>query len=613
VTTLLAGAVGTVLGLQALRAFFPLLLYVLKDRAGQPSPVLGVEAVALFASAFLAPRLVRGRRGMLRALVVLAVLRGALQTWNGDPAVSLALAAACVPAFLAFLAAPAADRARGFLLGALLDVSSHALAGTRDLHWGGDASDAAAGALVGLALFAALAERRRRGADDADDSPTPATGLLAWGPFLLLHLELLGNVARHSARTGLPTALTGALVGAGLAVAALIGPRIVRAGAARGGGLPLLGTAFLVPAVLRWDAAGPAAIPLLAAAQLAASALLLRALAPGEPTGGDPASGRRGAFLGLGSVLLIGLLFLHYAGYDLPLPLGRGATLLAAALALGVAALGPRTGAARAAPAHPGVSVAAAALVLLPLARGVPSAPVPEPDPDGTVVVSFNLHAGFDERGGWAFDRMMRELRATHPDVVALQEVSRGWVVNGGADLFELARESLGFRGVHGPTVSTDWGSAVFARAGIESARTVPLPPRDLALSRAFTIVELAAGSFPRRVVATHFHHRAEDDALRELQARVLADSVPATPDAILAGDFNARPESGAMALLRDAGWLDAAGPPEIARRAPTFPSAAPARRIDAILAGDPSRVAACDVAPPWGSDHRAVVARFRP
>ncbi len=598
-------ALGVVLGLQMLRAFFPLLLYVLKDRAGQPSPLLGLEAVLLFATGFVVPRLARRAHGFALALLALGGLRAALQLWSGDPAVSLAIAAAAVPAFLVLLAAPAADRAGGILLGAAIDAGIHAAAGTRDLHWSSGGADLAAGFLAGGAIAFAWALLRGRGGSDAAPVPPGFAAAFAAGPFLLLQLELLGNVARASARTGAVTAISGACVTAGLAVAFLLAPRLARAWP---GIAPRLVAAAILVALARMAWSGVAGVAALAIAQMAAGFLLAHAMAPATATrrGADAASG-------LGAVLLIVLLFLHYAGYDLPLPFSGPAVWQAAAALFALAALAP-AGAAPVSPAPPVRPLAwvALAAVALPVARGTPRAPAPPADPVDPVVITFNLHAGFDERGGWAFDRMMDGLRAARPDVVALQEVSRGWLINGAADLFELSRERLGLHGVPGPTVRNDWGSAVFSRRTILSAETAPLPP-PMNLSRAVTRAELEPGRGPRVVVATHLHHREGDPAVREQQAAALTARFPASPDAVLLGDFNALPESGAFAVLRAAGWTDAAGDPGEARDAPTYPSRDPVRRIDTILVGDAARVAGVEVAPPWGSDHRAVILRWSP
>lgn len=629
----LATILGTLFGLQALRAFFPLLLYVLKDRYGLSSISLGGIGIAVFALAFVVPRVVRGPGGLFRAFVALLAARGALQFWTGDPAVSLGLAAVGVVAFFAFLAARGPGRAVGFLVGALLDVSLHAAFGTRDLHWGGSLSSFVAGALIGTAILVARACRRDRSTHEAS---APALGVLAWGPFLFLQLELLGNVARFSARTALPTCFSGVSVAAGFVLAATLGPHVARARMSNHAAFPWIAATCLGLSVLRAETTGLLAAPLLWIAQVTAALLLIRALdardfaaKQGDTRAYEASavdSGPRAAAMGAGSVLLIVLLFLHYAGYDLRIPFDRTAGKLVAVAALLVAALPRRTGAVEAQAFAPRGWFAAAcvAIALLPLLRGVPTsrpsprdeggvpASRPSRDEGVAVVVTFNLHAAFDERGGWAFDRMMRELGAQRPDVAALQEVSRGWVVNGSADLYELARERLGLTGAYGPSVTTDWGNAVFVRGEIARVSTSPLPPRDLALTRAVTVVERAPeGGYPLRVVATHLHYRTGDDAIRDLQARAIA-TVSASPDAVLLGDFNAQPESECFAILRAAGWIDAAGTPESAARAPTFPAAQPVRRIDTIFVGDPSRVLSCEVAPSWGSDHRAVIARLR-
>jgi endonuclease/exonuclease/phosphatase family metal-dependent hydrolase len=228
-------------------------------------------------------------------------------------------------------------------------------------------------------------------------------------------------------------------------------------------------------------------------------------------------------------------------------------------------------------------------------------------------VITFNLHNGFDESGRFALDAMLERLAAEEPDVVALQEVSRGWLVNGSADLYELTRERLAAHGAFGPSVSTDWGNAVFSRFPPDSVRRVPLPPRDLPLTRQATVVDFPAGPHGAalQVIATHFHHIENDESIRAEHARFLAER-GAPRGAVLLGDFNALPGAESMAILRAAGWQDvgaAADPPF----PPTYPARAPDRRIDTILTGAGTRIRSSRVAPPWGSDHRAVLADLEP
>lgn len=618
--TLLA-ALGTILGLQTLRALFPLLVYVLKDRFGLPSTSLGGIGLLLFATSFAMPPLVArvGAAALPRVALALAAARIGLQAWNGDPAISLALTGVGTVTFLAFLAAisraetPGEHPALGFVAGALVDAVIFSLFGTRALAWGGPVANATEGLI--LAMTVAVAWHLHRAARNAGGETVSAAvplGLLAWGPFLCLHMELLGNVARLSARSGFPTPVSGTLACLGFAGAALIAVALPKRGAA---GLltGALAVAALTGGLLGSERTSALAFPTLVLAQIGAVALLVRSVAPCDPPRG---TGGSTAAFGTGFVLFLALFFAHYVGYDLPLPLDRTQVLLAAGGLLAVASLGPRAIRLDEAPPSGAWVMPAVLLAFVPLARPTlfpnASPTATGAEPDRIRAITFNLHAGFDERGGWSFDREMRNLRDARPDVVALQEVSRGWVINGSADLFELAREGLGLRGVPGPSVHSDWGNAVFSRTPPGASVTIPLPPRTLPIPRSVTSVDvpLDDGS-ALRVLATHLHHVTADSTIRDFQATFLAALPEVTGDggSLLMGDFNALPDSRCLTILREAGWSDvhAAGD----ETDHTFPASAPVRRIDTILFRGGLHLEATRVGGEWGSDHRAVLADF--
>jgi endonuclease/exonuclease/phosphatase family metal-dependent hydrolase len=290
--------------------------------------------------------------------------------------------------------------------------------------------------------------------------------------------------------------------------------------------------------------------------------------------------------------------------------------LVVAGVFLAVASAAPRALLPDERPPSGAWALPAVLLAFVPLARLelFPAAAPPEEseEPETIRAVTFNLHQGFDERGGWSFDREMRSLRAARPDVVALQEVSRGWVINGGADLYELARESLGLHGVPGPSVRSDWGNAVFSRTPPGASSNIALPPRTLPIPRAVTSVDvpLTDGS-ALRVLATHLHHPEADDEIRDFQATFLAalPKVTGAGGSLLMGDFNALPESRCLSVLREAGWTDVHVPG--AGGGETFPASEPVRRIDTILHRGGLRLSTTRVADDWGSDHRAVIADF--
>src|SRR4026209_2842734 len=136
---LAATILGVVFGLQCLRALFPSLVYILKDRLGVSSIGLAAIGIGLFALAGFAPRWIQ-KRSLIRAATILtgflAGLRALLQLWPGDPLGFLVLAAAGSVIFLALLASlPPALAARVFLCGASADIALHALRKTEDLHW----------------------------------------------------------------------------------------------------------------------------------------------------------------------------------------------------------------------------------------------------------------------------------------------------------------------------------------------------------------------------------------------------------------------------------------------------------------------------------------------
>ncbi len=685
---LLASALAVAFGLQDLRALFPSMVYVLKDRLGMTSVALGVIGVAWFALAGAAaawasrgalPRTPAAGRGATSALAAAiagtAGLRAALQVWPGDPIGFLILAALGTLASFAVLAAllgrGAPSPAAAFLGGAAIDVALHAARTTEDWHWAHGFPDLG---IVALALGASiLAACGGRGpGDEADDAggATPGagaarTGALAsttapaptsaparssaaagfvWGPLLFRHLEWLANVARLSAKTGLRSELAGAAILGGLACALIAAAMIPAGRAARwGAGLALVAATSFA------GRAGLAAIPIQAAAFVAAALVLREATSPAAHAAFGTAKAPRfpraaAGAMGCGSVVLLLLVFAHYPGYDLPLPWSRAQVWVAAAVIIAACAVAaPRPDA----PAPRGSRLLPIRAALLPALLGIGLAVASSLPrgrtaaelsalPSSVRIVTFNLHAGFDERGGFAFAAMMDSLRAQNAEVVALQEVSRGWLINGCADLYELARRKLEKGGgapaayAFGASIDTDWGNAVFAAAPIARFENVPLPPRDLELTRAVLDVEIpaTASPVPLRVLATHFHHRETDESAREEQAHFLVErygSAGATDGfGVLLGDFNAPPRSPSWVILERAGWHDAAH--DAARDggsipsaggtlgaapgspAPTYPSRAPERRIDAIFVRG-AAVRESDAAPAWGSDHRAVKA----
>jgi endonuclease/exonuclease/phosphatase family metal-dependent hydrolase len=176
-------------------------------------------------------------------------------------------------------------------------------------------------------------------------------------------------------------------------------------------------------------------------------------------------------------------------------------------------------------------------------------------------VMTYNVHHGFDAHGDPSIDRIVRIIEEDRPDIVALQEVSRSWLVAGSFDMLEWLARRLDMHYVWGPTADGTWGNAILSRYPIAQARTFPMPNNDqLRLDRAFTRVDIEVGQGQiTTVFATHLHASRGDTAIRLEQIRsiIAAGASDRSDDVIVLGDLNFRQWEPEHDLLQQAGFLD--------------------------------------------------------
>jgi endonuclease/exonuclease/phosphatase family metal-dependent hydrolase len=338
------------------------------------------------------------------------------------------------------------------------------------------------------------------------------------------------------------------------------------------------------------------------------------------------------------------LTFGYYATYDMVLPVGNGLLPPLAAALVGLAAAlaafadpapgsAPRRGsvadpdgagaALSTAPVAIGMALLGVGLLVVPVlswaAAPDPVAAAPGPGAARPVrVMSYNLHFGFDVSGWSDLEGTARAIEASGAEVVGLQEVSRGWYVNGATDMLAWLQRRLRMPYARFAGASDAvWGNAVLSRYPIVASEVVRLPREGVPLRRSALRVELdLGGGQGLRVVVTHLHHVEGSDGARVRLAQLprvleLAAGRPAT---VVMGDFNAEPGSAEVALLRAAGLTDAfaaggGGPADEL----TWPADRPDRRIDYIwLSGD---LAATGFVATTGtaSDHRGIAVTVRP
>ena len=228
-------------------------------------------------------------------------------------------------------------------------------------------------------------------------------------------------------------------------------------------------------------------------------------------------------------------------------------------------------------------------------------------------VMTYNLHHGEGLDGRIDLPRIAAVIREAKPDLVALQEVDRKAQRTGVVD---QAAEYIRLTGMHGwygaamPFQGGEYGQVLLSRWPLRAPRVVRLPGTP---GREPRIATTACVDIPGlgtiRWAGLHLD-ASRDDADRWQQAGALLAAFPIQElPTLLAGDFNAVPDSRVMKRLLDpsTGWVDTAG----VRAALTDPADTPKVRIDYVLAAPSSawRILDSKVIPETvASDHRPVV-----
>ncbi|MBB2923830.1 endonuclease/exonuclease/phosphatase family protein [Cellulomonas cellasea] len=628
-----------------------------------------VAALLLTLSARRTPGVPDGAT-VLAGTLVLGVARLVLQALDGAPRfvvglVSVAIAVAVLTLAVAFTAGrPAGGRhaALGLVLGCGLASGLQLALGTWDAVW----RDGVLGWLV-PAVLVALAVVLARAAREDEPTGRPRR-LWSLGPFLALVTLLLANPASVASQSHATLGVAGLVLVAASTVTVwvLLNPHLL-VGPVRVVAAVVLPVAVLVA----FGVTGPvvlvaAALAVVAAGVVVASATSTRRSAPPGLTGTAFVT----AGVGLG---LVATLLLYLVDQEVPLPVDNAVVPLLAAVAVALAGLRRRTpappgvdpaGRARAAgttgpsattaatlpaplgapttvsesattpgatsPAGPvasdgtlredsppfranAVRLLAIPGVVLALVGWWPAAEAP-PGPDRArgdelVVLSWNLHYGVTPGDGVELERVARTIEAQDPDVVALQEVARGWVLGGGVDTATWLSHRLGMDLEFTGAADPQFGNALLSRSTLTDERRTPLPRGDGAQDRvALGATVVLADGTPVRVTSVHLHYRSDDDATRLDQLDALAADLPDDGAAVLAGDLNAHPGSDELARLDADGWVTDPGP-----WAGTWPAPDATDRIDWVHVRGAELGSTEVVTSARTSDHLPVVARVVP
>ena len=433
-------------------------------------------------------------------------------------------------------------------------------------------------------------------------SPTAraALGLVAVGP-LLLAAETGGLNGAQAAlagglgRDGGPSTQIGlVVVGIGAAVGAIV---LARGLPAR----PAAAAAIVVGAALLW-----LHIPILSVAAGAAFAAGIVVAASALTSAPQPGSGSPWLTVvafGVGWLLFVGGTFVHYAYFaNLEVLWVLTALVVVAVLVVPSSPL-PRW--------RPPLAWSVAVLTVLVPVGALLVTPVGATRAAELTyrVMTYNIHQGFDVGDIPALDRIADTISLADPQVVVLEEVVRGWLIDDQHDALGYLAARLGMAYVYGPTIGDLYGNAILSRYPITDVRRVSYAkePGLRYQPRGAVIAHIGDSATAVRltIAVTHLDENSDASAVRMEQVRALLNALGSTTPAVIACDCNARPEAPELKLITDSGFGDLAlqsGGPDN-----TFPSDAPVERID-YLFGVGVTAAQGHVVSSTASDHRGVV-----
>ncbi len=569
-----------------------------------PSNTIGAIAFAIFAAAALAPVLARvyGPRRAIGFTALALGLTSVLATVSRVAWLDLLFSGVAVVAGCWWLALLHASRPGGrpsplpvaIPLALVTDFAlRHAFRTIPvvDLPLGVAVPLVLAAALVFLAAgLATIAEERTW----TGPGVAGALALVALPPLLLVGETGATNAAQVALAGGLglgpeparATQIGAVAVGVGLGVGAVLLSRDIPR-------RPFAAAALLTGAALMW-----LHVPILSLAAGAAFAcgLLIASsalIAPTVPARGGIATALPLAF---GWVLFVAIAFAYHAFYATP-ALWVATAGVALALLASPAVQGPRMGV--------GAAVLVAAIaVVVPLVTLLPlRAPVEAQEQASFRLMTYNVHQGFDAGQVPSLDALTETISREAPDVLVLQEVVRGWVIDQQHDVLSVLAERLGMQYVWQGNIGDLYGNAILSRMPMTDVRRVPYvkEPAVRHQQRGALLVRIAGVL----VIVTHLDEHADASDVRQRQVRELLRAWDGASPAIIAGDLNAPPASLEMDLLAQSGFSDLAL--QAGADEGTFPSEKPERRIDYVWGIGMSGSQAHTVAS-TASDHRAVV-----
>ncbi|NNE95002.1 MAG: endonuclease [Acidimicrobiales bacterium] len=581
--------------------------------AGAGLWALGLVAVARRADA--ATAMFAGTIALVAARLLVQGLTGMARVWVGLTTASLSIAVLTIAvAIVAGREEGGRTVAGALAAGAGLNMGMQLALGTWDAYWRHDWLGWAITVVVLLCLVGAAQLARR-------EPTTPPTyevrRLWVLGPAFALLWMAIANSGFAASQSGTRLAFAGPIAGLGLLFAGWAASTIGRWPA------PAFAIAPAVAIAGVFWTSGPVVLVFLVGAQLATFAVIAEALDRG--TAGrsvfTPRIGAAATLVGLGAILP---LLLFQLDYRIPLGFPNELVIVATAVFIGAAVglrrpdAGPRESGPL--PLRPigrpaSVLMVATGLVALlgialTIGRDIRKPVSDTAADDALTLVSWNLHYGVDPDAGVDLEEIARSIEEHNPAVVTLQEVSRGWVLGGGADMATWLAQRLEMDVVYAPAADRQMGNAVLTNLPVTNTIAIELPYGQGPQERSAISVDIARPGGFLRVVSVHLQNPRDFTETRLDQIERLLQTHSNSPVIIIAGDFNAQPGWPEIDAMTGPGLIsaqDVSGDPT----ALTDPSTNPEKRIDWVFGRGVTFLNTEVLADALSSDHLPLVVVF--
>jgi endonuclease/exonuclease/phosphatase family metal-dependent hydrolase len=228
--------------------------------------------------------------------------------------------------------------------------------------------------------------------------------------------------------------------------------------------------------------------------------------------------------------------------------------------------------------------------------------PAANEDPVNTFrVMTYNIHQGFNAGQIPSLDSLVDVISRESPDVLVLQEVVRGWMIDEQHDALGVLSERLGLPYVFGPNIGDLYGNAILSRFPMADVKRIHFAVEPSLKHQPRGAIGVRIGDV--LVVTTHLDDIADSSSIRQEQVRAILSAWSGERTALIAGDMNAQPGDLEMGLFGEAGYGDLGEP-----AGPTTIMDDPPKRIDYIWGIGVISSNVHTVRAPSASDHMALV-----